>query len=86
MDNLYLCLSLCICIIHGHLIVFVSGWLRQGRAGDPVQACCDGEEICWVTSEEVFLTLKNGYTKTGLSSAGGVWVCVCDSEELAVML
>lgn len=35
-----------------------------------------GKKICWVTSEEVFLTLKNGYTESSLSPAGGGWVWV----------
>lgn len=45
-----------------------------------------GEEIRLCNTEEVFLPLKNGYTESSISSAGGGWVCVWDLEELAVTL
>ena len=45
-----------------------------------------GEEICWVISEEAFLTLKDAYTESSVSPVGGGRVCVWYLEVLAVTL
>jgi len=49
-----------------------------GKEGSVIQVglVVIGEEICLGDTEEIFLTLKNRYTESSISFAGGGWVCV----------